>query len=359
VLIVRTRLSEVDRPADEHPWNAAQAKHGHTGDVLAIAAGSAAGRPVFASGGDDGTIRLWDAATTDFVRSIEAHEAPVRAVVFTGDLVISAGEDGRVERWDPVTGERLGPALLDADLPVVALAAARLGERWLVAAAGEDERVRVWDAVTAAPHAELDVRREARSLALAASGDRLVALVIGALRDDEQHGDDLAVGAAWDVATGAELRKPMLIPDEGDVGAAGVVDGRPVVVHGIDAEKNRPDGWCRPEERADMTVRDLVTGELIATLSQPGYGWNRAVTLLTARSGRTLAFSAGDSRVIAWDPATGTEIARPHLHEFYTGEVSGLAVTELGDQIAVAACVDDQVCIWPVKNLLQAREPRP
>lgn len=341
----------MDRPVDEYPWNAAQAEHGHTGDVRAVAAGTSGGRPVFASGGDDGTIRIWDAGTTDFVRVIEAHREPVRAVVFAGpgdDILVSAGEDGLVERWDPATGERIGPPLHDPG----PLAAARLGDRWFVAAAGEDERLRVWDVLTAELHAEVDVRRDATSIALSELEGRLVALVIGGLRSDEQHWDDLAVGTLWDVAAGVELRKPTLIPDEGDVGAFGVLDGRPIVVHGIDAAKNEPDEWCWPEERADLNVRDLATGDLLATFAQPGYGWNRAVTLLTTRSGRSLAFSAGDHKVMAWDPATGGTVAPPHLWEFYTGEASRLAVTELDGQIAIAACVDDQVCIWRAKDLV-------
>lgn len=324
---------------DEYPWNAAQAEHGHTGDVRAIAAGACDGRPVFASGGEDGSVRLWEAGTSDFLRSIEAHPKPVRALVFAGDILVSAGEDGVVERWDPATGERIGAPRPE---PVVALAAA--GN--LVAAAGADQRIRVWDASTGAPRADFDVRREVTSISLSSSADRLTALVIGELRDDEKHWDDLAVGTLWDVTTGAELREPMLIPDGGGVGTAGTVNGRPVVVHGIDARKNQPDEWCRPEERADLNVRDLTTGDVLATLTHPGYGWNHAVVLVTARSGRTLAFSAGDSKVIAWDPATGHEITDPHLREFYTGEVSGLAVTEAGGRFAIAACVDDQVCIW-------------
>ena len=84
----------------------------HPGPVNAVAFGTVDGRPVLASGGDDGTVRLWDPATREPVgEPLTGHTGPVRAVAFgTADghpVLASGGDDGTVRLWDPATGQEL------------------------------------------------------------------------------------------------------------------------------------------------------------------------------------------------------------------------------------------------------------
>ena len=84
---------------------------GHTGRVPAVAVGRAGDREVIVSGGNDQTVRIWDA----------------------------------------VTGQPAGPPLIGHTSWVLAVAVGRAGDREVIVSGGYDQTVRIWDAVTGQP----------------------------------------------------------------------------------------------------------------------------------------------------------------------------------------------------------------
>src|SRR5947208_87950 len=63
-----------------------------------------------ASSGNDGLVRLWDAATGKEIRRFEGHKGNVDGLAFSpdGKTLLSSGGDGTVRLWDVATGkERL------------------------------------------------------------------------------------------------------------------------------------------------------------------------------------------------------------------------------------------------------------
>ena len=59
-----------------------------------------------ASGGEDGTVRIWDAATGRERAVLTGHTSAVAAVAVApdGSWLASGGEDGTVRIWDAATG---------------------------------------------------------------------------------------------------------------------------------------------------------------------------------------------------------------------------------------------------------------
>ncbi len=93
-------------------WDAASGEYlcemrGHTGWVRSVALSADGGRVV--SGGDDLTVRVWDAASGECLRELRGHKFRVLSVALSADggRVVSCGEDGTVRVWDAASGECL------------------------------------------------------------------------------------------------------------------------------------------------------------------------------------------------------------------------------------------------------------
>src|SRR5262245_25913009 len=78
---------------------------GHTDPVNALAL-SPDGR-FLVSGSEDLTLKIWDTATGNVLRTLSGHEKPVLAAAISpdGKLIASGSADQTVRVWDVVTGQ--------------------------------------------------------------------------------------------------------------------------------------------------------------------------------------------------------------------------------------------------------------
>ena len=80
---------------------------GHDGDVNSVAWSGEGEGARLASGGGDGTVRVWDASTGAEVAKLEGHGDWVRSVAWSGEgegaRLASGGDDGTVRVWDAST----------------------------------------------------------------------------------------------------------------------------------------------------------------------------------------------------------------------------------------------------------------
>jgi WD40 repeat protein len=115
------------------------------------------GPTILASGGDDGTVRLWDPATSRTINTLSGHRGPVRSLAFAQlpisqliwsrgrGLLASGGDDGTVRLWHLATGKEISTLSRHSE-PVRALAFGQLTELSFILASGSDDGVvRLWE----------------------------------------------------------------------------------------------------------------------------------------------------------------------------------------------------------------------
>ncbi|MEG3973899.1 serine/threonine-protein kinase [Microcoleus sp. herbarium8] len=99
---------------------------------------------IFASGGDDKNLILWDLKTGRRIRTIAAHQAAVNAIAFSSDskTLATGSDDKTVRLWNAKTGSRLRTLAGHAG-GVNAIALSRDGKT--LASGSEDKTVRLWN----------------------------------------------------------------------------------------------------------------------------------------------------------------------------------------------------------------------
>jgi murein L,D-transpeptidase YafK len=161
---------------------------GHTEDVLSVAL-SSDGRFALA-GSDDKTLKLWDAGTGQLLKSLEGHADAVTSVAFSPDSqkVLSASKDKTLKLWDTASGKLI--RTLEGHTDEV-LSAAFSPDGRQILSASNDKTLRLWDAESGAQLKTLEGHADAVSSAVLSADGRLAL----------SGGKDKAV-KLWDLETG-------------------------------------------------------------------------------------------------------------------------------------------------------------
>lgn len=336
------------------------------GPVRSIAATTRGGRPdsldkvMIASGGVDGTVKLWNKTGPQGQLGAPNSGAEITALGFSpnGTKLVTGSKDGFLRVWDRNTSRPLpAPPFLAATDPV------RVGNgEWIKSVAVSDSLIATGDAAGFVRLWDLDSLRPVAQRAAGVTGDQQgvdgseaqyqvwsVAFdCSGGKTDSECPGKRLVSGSGFDVGTprGENNILQMWKVDPSASGDSALAPTDPVM--GRQPGQNvysvafSPDGGTIASGGNDGTVRfwDPKTGE--EKRSPMGADQNAVMSIAFSPNGESVAAGGADGKVRIWSVETGE--LRVGLDGHHTW-VHGVAYA--GDDLLASASADGTLRLWP------------
>jgi len=275
-----------------------------------------------ASGSDDLTVQVWDAATGNHVFTYHGHIGIVTAVVWSPDsrLIASGSNDNTAHVWDATTGGNIFTFLADAYFTVNTVSWSFDGKYIAFGDSpiaingngGQDNRVRVWDATTGNSVFTYHGHSAAVTNVAWSPHEQRIA----------SASDDTTV-QVWDATTGENV----------------------FTYHGhsdmVTAVAWSPDGKRIASCGYDKTVQvwDATTGSNVLTYSHHS---DVVYTVAWSSDGKYIASGSVDKTAQVWDAATGN-----HVYTFrgHSNIVTSVVWAPNRKQIA-SGSADKTVQVW-------------
>jgi len=290
------------------------------------------------SASEDGTMRLWDLASGETLRTFTGHNAAVKSVDMSpdGKTALSASADETLRLWDLASGEILR-TLTDHSAPINRVLISPDGKTALSAA--DDHLLILWDVASGEPIRQFEGHTDA-VLSAAISPDGQLALSGGADRDV----------ILWDFASGEILHRLAgnLTTDE----SVQIAEGHHGAVWDVAFTPDGKTAYSISED--EITIRWQVDADEIVPEQFRALPASSIYNIAMSHTGDFYLVGLLDSRVAQVDTLT-EETTRQLLG--HTGRVLALDISP-DDRFAISGSTDGNLRLWNLEHGAAMRNPQ-